>query len=111
MDSLLSSKKQVDYSDILQLSKNIGHNWKTVGGCDGLKFSDALIDQFESDNKCHSEAVQKMLYRWMQWKDEEATVDKLAAALFQAKEFDALRCLQQLLCSLRSFEVQDISIC
>ena len=91
---ILSSKRQIDYPDILKLSKNIGHNWKTVGGREGLKFSDALLDQFESDTKCHSDAVRRMLYRWWQWKDEKATVDKLAKALFKAEEFDALKYLQ-----------------
>ena len=94
MDNLLSLKRQIDYPDILKLSKNIGQNWKTVGGRKGLKFSDALLDQFESDTKCHSDAVRRMLYRWWQWKDEKATVDKLARALFNAEEFDALKYLQ-----------------
>ena len=96
MNNLLSSKRQIDYPDILKLSKNIGKNWKIVGGRgrEGLKFSDALLDQFESDTKCHSDAVRRMLYRWWQWKDEKATVDKLARALFNAKEFDALKYLQ-----------------
>ena len=97
MKRLLSSKKQIDYPDILKLSKNIGHNWKIVGGRgrDGLKFSDAQLDQFESDTKCLSEAVRRMLYRWWQWKDDRATLDKVALALYVAKEFDALRCIQQ----------------
>ena len=96
MNNLLSSKRQIDYPDILKLSKNIGKNWKIVGGRgrEGLKFSDALLDQFESDTKCQSDAVRRMLYRWWQWKDEKATVDKLTIALFNATEFDALKYLQ-----------------
>ena len=95
MQMLCSSRRQVEYADILKLSQNIGSNWKAVGLIfqDGLMFNAAQMEGFEADTKCLSDGVRRMLYRWLQWKDTKATVGKLALALFQTKEFDALRCL------------------
>ena len=61
--------------ELLRLSKNIGSGWKNVGN--GLKFNWAQLDQFEADTKSVSEAVQRMLFRWLQWKDQKATVGRL----------------------------------
>merc|ERR1712154_24581 len=93
---LLTSRRQIEYQDILKPSKNTGKNWKAVGLYfqDGLKFNAAQLDQFQTDTTCLESAVRRMLYRWLQWKDEEATVGKLAEALRKAKEFDALMCLE-----------------
>ena len=95
MRVLVSSHRQVEYADILKLSKNIGSNWKAVGLIfqDGLMFNAAQMEQFEADTKCMSDGVRRMLYRWLQWKDRKATVGRLALALFQTKEFDAVICL------------------
>ena len=93
--TVCSSRRRLEYSDILKLTKTIGPNWKAVGlkFQDGLKFDSAQMDQFEQDTDSQSDAVRRMLYRWLQWKDKKATVGKLALALFEATEFEALDCL------------------
>lgn len=77
--------------DLLILSKNIGSNWKAVGN--GLKFNWAQLEQFEKDTSSVSDAVHKMLFRWLQWRDEKATIGKLTKILFNHQEYDAIRCL------------------
>merc|ERR1712106_836510 len=82
------SKRVVEGDELLRLSKNIGKNWKSVGN--GLKFNWSKLDQFESDTRSHSDAVHRMLYRWIQWKDQKATVGKLTKVLFNHKEYEAI---------------------
>ena len=88
---LYYSKRIIELDDLPRLSQNIGANWKAVGN--GLKFNWAQLDQFEADTKTMGEAVQRMLFRWLQWKDQKATVGRLTKVLFIHKEFDAIRCL------------------
>jgi len=91
MRPLWYSTRVMERDELLRLSKNIGSNWKSVGN--GLKFNWAQLDQFEKDTKCLSDAVHRMLFRWLQWKDQKATVGRLTKVLFNHKEFDAIRCL------------------
>jgi len=91
MRPLWYSNRVIASDELLRLSKNIGANWKSVGN--GLKFNWAQLDQFESDTKCLSDAVHRMLFRWLQWKDQKATVGRLTKVLFNHKEYDAIRCL------------------
>jgi len=91
MRPLWYSNRVIAGDELLRISKNIGSNWKSVGN--GLKFNWAQLDQFESDTKCLSDAVHRMLFRWLQWKDQKATVGRLTKVLFNHKEFDAIRCL------------------
>ena len=88
---LYYSKRMLELDELPRLSQNIGANWKAVGN--GLKFNWAQLDQFEADTKSVSEAVQRMLFRWLQWKDQKATVGRLTKVLFNHKEYDAIRCL------------------
>jgi len=85
---LWCSKRVVDGDELLRISKNIGKNWKSVGN--GLKFNWATLEQFETDTRSHNEAVHRMLYRWIQWKDQKATVGKLTKALFNHREYEAI---------------------
>jgi len=89
--TLYYSKRVIELEELPRLSQNIGANWKAVGN--GLKFNWAQLEQFEADTKSMSEAVQRMLFRWLQWKDQKATVGRLTKVLFNHKEFDAIRCL------------------
>jgi len=91
MRPLWYSNRVIAGDELLRLSKNIGSNWKSVGN--GLKFNWAQLDQFEKDTKCLSDAVHRMLFRWLQWKDQKATVGRLTKVLFNHKEYDAIRCL------------------
>eukprot|EP00090_Calanus_glacialis_P011645 TRINITY_DN2000_c0_g1_i1.p1 TRINITY_DN2000_c0_g1~~TRINITY_DN2000_c0_g1_i1.p1 ORF type:complete len:262 (+),score=59.76 TRINITY_DN2000_c0_g1_i1:383-1168(+) len=91
MRPLWYSNRVIAGDELLRLSKNIGSNWKSVGN--GLKFNWAQLDQFESDTKCLSDAVHRMLFRWLQWKDQKATVGRLTKVLFNHKEYDAIKCL------------------
>ena len=92
MRILWYSKRVIEQEELPRLSKNIGANWKAVGN--GLKFNWAQLDQFEADTKTMGEAVQRMLFRWLQWKDQKATVGRLTKVLFNHKEFDAIRCIK-----------------
>eukprot|EP00092_Neocalanus_flemingeri_P018293 GFUD01019799.1.p1 GENE.GFUD01019799.1~~GFUD01019799.1.p1 ORF type:complete len:267 (+),score=61.45 GFUD01019799.1:419-1219(+) len=91
MRPLWYSNRVMEGDELLRLSKNIGSNWKSVGN--GLKFNWSQLDQFEKDTKCLSDAVHRMLFRWLQWKDQKATVGRLTKVLFNHKEYDAIRCL------------------
>ena len=92
MRILWYSRRVIEQEELPRLSKNIGANWKAVGN--GLKFNWAQLDQFEADTKTMGEAVQRMLFRWLQWKDQKATVGRLTKVLFNHKEFDAIRCIK-----------------
>jgi len=92
MRPLWYSKRVIEQEELPLLSHNIGANWKAVGN--GLKFNWAQLDQFEQDTKTVFDAVQRMLFRWIQWKDQKATVGKLTKVLFNHGEFDAIRCLK-----------------
>lgn len=48
----------------------------------------------QADTKTMYDAVQRMLFRWIQWKDQKATVGKLTKVLFNHGEYDAIRCLK-----------------
>jgi len=86
------STRVIQADELLRLSKNISNGWKAVGN--GLKFNWAQLEQFEADTRCEGEAVHRMLYRWVQWKDQKATVGKLTKVLFNHREYEAIRCLQ-----------------
>lgn len=91
MRPLWYSTKLVEEADLMRLSKNIGKEWKALGN--GLKFNWAQLEQFEKDTKSVSEAVHRMLFRWLQWRDQKATVGRLTKVLFNHNEYDAIRCL------------------
>merc|ERR1719273_452289 len=94
------SKRSIQDDEVLAISKNIGKNWKDVGNA--LKFNFVKIEKWEQeakqvseDDSCAvSDAVYRMLYFWVQWKDEKATVGRLAKALYNSDELDAFECLQ-----------------
>ena len=92
MRILWYSTRVIEQEELPRLSQNIGANWKAVGN--GLKFNWAQLDQFEADTKSMCDAVQRMLFRWLQWKDQKATVGRLTKVLFNHKEYDAIRCLK-----------------
>ena len=52
------------------------------------------IRDMQADTKTMYDAVQRMLFRWIQWKDQKATVGKLTKVLFNHGEYDAIRCLK-----------------
>lgn len=91
MRPLWYSSRVIQGDELMRLSKNIGAEWKSVGN--GLKFNWSQLDQFESDTRSHSEAVHRMLYRWLQWKDQKATVGRLTKVLFNHKEYEAIHCI------------------
>ena len=94
------SKRVIHDDEVLAISKNIGKHWKDVGNA--LKFNFVRIEKWEQeakqvseDDSCAvSDAVYRMLYFWVQWKDEKATVGRLAKALYNSDELDAFECLQ-----------------
>ncbi|XP_023321085.1 uncharacterized protein LOC111695858 isoform X2 [Eurytemora carolleeae] len=88
---LYKSQRVLSEDDIDQISKQMGKGWKDVGS--RLMFNWSQLEQFEQDTSSLSQAAFKMLYRWIQWKDERATVGKLTKALFMSEEFDAIRVL------------------
>jgi len=86
------SNRVMQSDELLRLSKNIGSGWKAVGN--GLKFNWAQLEQFEADTRSQCEAVHRMLFRWVQWRDQKATVGRLTKVLFNHREYEALNCLQ-----------------
>ena len=92
MRPMWNSKRVIEQEELTLISHNIGANWKAVGN--GLKFNWAQLEQFERDTKTVFDAVQRMLFRWIQWKDQKATVGKLTKVLFNHGEYDAIRCLK-----------------
>jgi len=86
------STRVMQADELLRLSKNIGAGWKNVGN--GLKFNWAQMEQFEADTRSQGEAIHRMLFRWLQWKDQKATVGRLTKVLFNHREYEALSCLQ-----------------
>ena len=88
---LWTSKRVIVHKELPSIARNMGANWKEVGK--KLNFNLAQLDQFEADTKTMVDAIQRMLYRWIQWKDTKATVQKLTIALFEHKEYNAVRVL------------------
>lgn len=86
------STRVMEADEMLRLSKNISASWKAVGN--GLKFNWSQIEQFEADTRSQGEAVHRMLFRWLQWKDQKATVGRLTKVLFNHHEYEAINCLQ-----------------
>lgn len=86
------STRVMQADELLRLSKNIGAGWKNVGN--GLKFNWAQLEQFEADTRSQGEAIHRMLFRWLQWKDQKATVGRLTKVLFNHREYEAISCLQ-----------------
>ena len=76
--------------ELLRVSKNVSE-WRAVGN--GLKFNWSQLEQFEADTAGESEAVHRMLFRWLQWKDRKATVGRLVKVLFIHKQFAAIAVL------------------
>ena len=69
-----------------------------------MKFNFVKIEKWEQEAKqglnddCSdgfiSDAVYRMLYFWVQWQDEKATIGRLAKALDKCDEVDAFQCLE-----------------
>jgi len=91
--TLSKSQRVLTEEDIDLVSKNMGNNWEEVGY--RLMFNKSQLEQFHMDTTSHVKATYRMLYRWVQWKDERATVRKLTKALFMADEYDAIRVLEE----------------
>ena len=92
MRPLWYSKRVIDHEELPSIARNMGANWKAVGN--GLKYNWAQLDQFEADTNTMVDAIQRMLFRWIQWKDQKATVGKLTKVLFNHGEYDAIRVLK-----------------
>jgi len=90
---LLKSSRKIREDDIEIVSKRMGSGWKEVGN--QLKFNWSQLDQIERDTGSLSAAAHRMLYKWMQHKDERATVGSLSKALFKADEYEAILVLQE----------------
>ena len=92
MRPLWESNRIIEQEELSQISRHMGANWRAVGN--GLKFNWAQLDQFEADTKTMADAAHRMLFRWVQWKDQKATVVKLTKVLFIHGEYDAIRVLK-----------------
>jgi len=63
--------------------------WREVGRA--LQFEAPQLDTYENEVKGGTKKVaNKMLYRWVQWRDQQATVGRLARVLFEEKAYSAL---------------------
>ena len=67
----------------------MGSGWRRVG--ENLEFTTPWLDQIETDCVGNlGESSERMLFRWMQWKCNKATVKKLSTALYKGGEVDAI---------------------
>ena len=92
MRPYLNSERVIEQEELSMIARNMGSNWKAVGK--GLEFQWAQLDQFETDTKSMVDAIQRMLFRWVQWKDQKATVGKLTKVLFNQGEYEAIRVMK-----------------
>ena len=92
MRPYLNSERVIEQEELSMIARNMGSNWKAVGK--GLEFQWAQLDQFETDTKSMVDAIQRMLFRWVQWKDQKATVGKLTKVLFNQEESEAIRVMK-----------------
>ena len=88
------SRRQLREADLLAIATKIGLDWRSVGN--GLKLNHAVLDLIESECGLGSlqERVEMMLFRWIQWKCERATVARLTKALYNHKEFAAILAIE-----------------
>ena len=92
MRPLWYSRRVIEREELSIIARNIGGNWKAVGK--SLEYNSAKLDQFEADTKTMVDAVQRMLFRWINWKDQKATIGKLTQVLFENEEYDAIRVMK-----------------
>ena len=94
------SIRPIQDDELLAISKNIGRNWKDVGKA--LEINSLRLEECENDAKVGlqgnggtiSRAVYYMLNIWVQWKDGDATVGRLAKALYYSNEMDGFERLK-----------------
>ena len=90
----LRSERCIHDTDLTAVSRRMGTaNWREVGTA--LRFSDAQLDNIGLDCSSSDERSERLLFRWMQWRCEEATVARMAKALFNAGEYDAIVVMDQ----------------
>ena len=93
------------------MSRRFGAGWRDVGN--SLHFTHAQLDQvitdflecismnglnmidylFQIESECGGSlegCSERMLYRWLQWKSEKATIRRLTKALYNNAQFDAI---------------------
>jgi hypothetical protein len=89
INSCKKSARRLEEDDIPRVSRQIGLLWKDVGN--SLHFTHAQLDQIESDSGgILQDCTEKMLFRWMQWKSERATIKRLSKALYINSEYSAI---------------------
>ncbi len=86
--SCLRSRRVLQHDELLRVSKNVA-KWREVGNA--LKYNFKQLDAFESEEK--SDSVYKMLQDWLAWKEDKATVGRLAKALHLNQELEAINSL------------------
>ena len=86
------STRVLEEMDLKCVSRRIGKDWRHVGN--GLKINHAQLDQIEEEFKSTQERVYSMLFQWLSWKDDKATVKKLTKALWNHQEYDAIQVLK-----------------
>jgi hypothetical protein len=83
------SQRGLGEDDIPRVSRQISSGWRNVGH--SLRFTHAQIEAIESDCGNNPEAgAERMLFRWMLWRCEKATVKRLSKALFINGEYGAI---------------------
>ena len=92
VEEIKHSKRELTEDDLVLLSGKIGNGWREVGN--GLKLNHTVLDRIENETTDLPSRVEMMLFRWMNWKAQKATVQKLTKILIQNEEIDALMTLR-----------------
>merc|ERR1712223_1983043 len=84
---LWSSMRLVSDNELSSVAESLQGTWRQVGKA--LNFKVPQLDRYEEENSGKT-AADRMLFRWVQWRDQRATIGRLARVLFEEKAFLAL---------------------
>ena len=65
----------------------MGHAWREVGA--SLKFNRDDLDRIGGGDESDA-ASERLLFRWLEWRCEEATIRRLSMALLKADQLSAI---------------------
>lgn len=84
-------KRRLDEDDLLLVHDKVGDDWRSLGN--SLKLNSQVLDLIEEETPDVNQRVKMMIFRWMNWKDEKATLARLSKALFLNQKFNAILAL------------------
>lgn len=85
------SRRTLEARELDALGRKI-ENWRGVGEL--LKLDSVTLSAIDNDVAQLDQKVRCMLHRWSEWRDEDANVGRLAAALYRTDEWTAISALR-----------------